>query len=94
MDLFYGSLDVEKKKRIHFHRMMRDIHARLKGIEDVANPLDEVAADIASETRVLCFDEFFVSDIADAMILGRLLHGLFERGVVLVTTSNAKPSDL
>lgn len=94
MDLFFGSLNIEKKKRIHFHRMMRDIHARLKTLNDVEDPLDRVAADIASETLVLCFDEFFVSDIGDAMILGRLLEGLFERGVVLVTTSNARPADL
>ncbi len=94
MDQFYGSLNIKKKKRIHFHRMLRDIHTRLKSLENVSNPLDQVAEDIASETRVLCFDEFFVSDIADAMILGRLLEGLFDRGVVLVTTSNAKPSDL
>jgi cell division protein ZapE len=94
MDLFFDSLQIEKKKRIHFHRMMHDIHARLKNLDDVEDPLDRVAEDIAEETRVLCFDEFFVSDIGDAMILGRLLEGLFERGVVLVTTSNAKPADL
>lgn len=94
MDLFYATLNIKKKKRIHFHRMMRDIHTRLKCLENVANPLDQVADDIASETRVLCFDEFFVSDIADAMILGRLLEGLFERGVVLITTSNARPPAL
>jgi cell division protein ZapE len=94
MDLLFGSLNLRKKKRIHFHRMMRDIHSRLKDLPDIANPLDRVAADIAAESRVLCFDEFFVSDIGDAMILGRLLEGLFERGVVLVTTSNARPADL
>ncbi len=94
MDLFFRSLNLGQKKRIHFHRMMRDIHMRLKSLEDVADPLDRVAADIASETRVLCFDEFFVNDIGDAMILGGLLKGLFDRGVVLVTTSNAKPADL
>jgi len=94
MDLFFVSLDVERKKRIHFHRMMSDVHARLKKITDTENPLDEVAADIAAETSVLCFDEFFVSDIGDAMILGRLLDGLFDRGVILVTTSNTKPGDL
>ncbi len=94
MDLFFGSLKIEKKKRIHFHRMMRDIHARLKTLDSIAEPLDHVAASIASETRVLCFDEFFVSDIGDAMILGKLLEGLFDRGVVLVTTSNAHPADL
>jgi cell division protein ZapE len=94
MDLFFGSLKIEKKKRIHFHRVMRDIHARLKALDGVADPLDHVAAAIASESRVLCFDEFFVSDIGDAMILGKLLEGLFDRGVVLVTTSNAQPADL
>jgi len=94
MDLFFGSLNIEKKKRIHFHRMMRDIHARLKTLNDVEDPLDRVAADIASETHVLCFDEFFISDIGDAMILGRLLEQLFDRGVVLVTTSNARPAGL
>jgi len=94
MDLFFGSLKIEKKKRIHFHRMMRDIHARLKSLDEVEDPLDRVAADIASETLVLCFDEFFVSDIGDAMILGKLLEGLFDRGVVLVTTSNTRPADL
>lgn len=94
MDLFFGSLDISRKKRIHFHRMMRDVHSRLKNLGEVADPLDRVAADLASETRVLCLDEFFVSDIADAMILGRLLDGLFRRGVVFVTTSNSRPSDL
>jgi len=94
MDLFYGSLETEAKKRIHFHRMMSEVHARLKNIEDTEDPLDLVAADIAAEISVLCFDEFFVSDIGDAMILGRLLDGLFQRGVTLVTTSNAHPSDL
>jgi cell division protein ZapE len=94
MDLFFGLLNIEKKKRIHFHRMMRDIHTRLKSLGEIENPLDRVAADIAAETRVLCFDEFFVSDIGDAMILGRLLEGLFKRGVVLVTTSNSRPADL
>ena len=94
MDLFFGSLQIEKKKRIHFHRMLHDIHARLKTLGDIEDPLDRVADDIAEEIRVLCFDEFFVSDIGDAMILGRLLEGLFERGVILVTTSNAQPADL
>lgn len=94
MDIFYRSLNVDKKKRIHFHRMMHDVHARLKNLHDIEDPLDQVAADIAAETRVLCFDEFYVSDIGDAMILGRLLEGLFDRGVTLIATSNAKPADL
>ena len=94
MDLFYDTLEIRRKKRIHFHRMMHEVHERRAAYRDTADPLDAVAADIADETRVLCFDEFYVSDIGDAMILGRLLEGLFERGVVLVTTSNAAPDDL
>ena len=94
MHLFFESLPLEAKKRMHFHRMMHDVHDRLRELGDTEDPLDKVAAGIASETRVLCFDEFFVSDIGDAMILGRLLDGLFRRGVTLVTTSNAKPDDL
>lgn len=94
MDLFFESLQVEKKKRIHFHRMMHDVHDRLRSLGEIEDPLDAVAESIAAETRVLCFDEFFVGDIADAMILGRLLDGLFRRGVTLVTTSNSKPDEL
>jgi cell division protein ZapE len=94
MDLFFEGLNVEKKRRIHFHRMMHDIHARLRQLGDVEDPLDSVADSIAAETRVLCFDEFYVSDIGDAMILGRMLDGLFRRGVTLVTTSNSRPDDL
>ena len=94
MDLFFDSLKVEKKKRIHFHRMMHDVHERLGALGSIEDPLDTVADDIAAETQILCFDEFFVSDIADAMILGKLLDGLFRRGVTLVATSNSKPDDL
>ena len=94
MDLFFESLEIEEKKRIHFHRMMHDVHERMKALSFVENPLDNIAASIARETRVLCFDEFFVSDIGDAMILGGLLQGLFQHGVTLVTTSNSKPDDL
>lgn len=94
MDLFFDTLAVEKKRRVHFHRMMHDIHARLKQLESVEDPLDSIAADIARDTKVLCFDEFFVSDIGDAMILGRLLDGLFRRGITLVTTSNSPPDEL
>ena len=94
MDVFFDALDIERKRRVHFHRMMRDVHERLAALGDIENPLDTVADDIARDTRVLCFDEFFVSDIGDAMILGRLLDNLFQRGVVLVATSNAHPEDL
>ena len=94
MDLFFDSLRIERKQRIHFHRMMADVHSRLGRLEAVKDPLARVADDIAEHTRVLCFDEFFVSDIGDAMILGRLLEALFERGVVLVATSNVEPDGL
>jgi cell division protein ZapE len=94
MDLFFESLSIEAKKRIHFHRMMHEVHDRLAQLGDIEDPLDQVADDIARDTRVLCFDEFFVSDIGDAMILARLLQGLFARGVTLVATSNSAPDDL
>ena len=94
MDLFFSTLLVDRKRRIHFHRMMRDVHRRLGRIEHAEDPLDIVAADIAGEVDVLCFDEFFVSDIGDAMILGRLLEGMFARGVTLIATSNSHPGDL
>lgn len=94
MDLFFETLALKAKRRIHFHRMMQDVHTRLAALGDVEDPLDRVAVDIAADIRVLCFDEFFVSDIGDAMILGRLLKGLFERGVTLVATSNVPPDDL
>jgi cell division protein ZapE len=94
MDLFFETLEIAAKKRIHFHRMMHEVHARLAMLGDIENPLDQVAADIAAETRVLCFDEFFVSDIGDAMILANLMGGLFEQGVTLIATSNSPPAEL
>ncbi|WP_107884565.1 cell division protein ZapE [Neisseria elongata] len=94
MDAFYGCLPYRRKRRVHFHAFMAEIHQRLRGLKSEANPLKAVAAEIAKETRVLCFDEFHVSDIADAMILGRLLENLFNEGVVLVATSNYAPSEL
>lgn len=94
MDAFYGCLPYRRKRRVHFHAFMAEIHQRLRGLKSEVNPLKAVAAEIAKETRVLCFDEFHVSDIADAMILGRLLENLFNEGVVLVATSNYAPSEL
>lgn len=94
MDCFYDSLPFSRKRRTHFHRFMQSVHDARQKYPDQQDPLRKIAADIAREARVLCFDEFFVSDIADAMILGRLLQHLFKRGVTLVTTSNVAPDDL
>ena len=94
MDAFHESLPFTRKRRTHFHRFMLEVHARRRDHADQQDPIARVAADIATETRVLCFDEFFVSDIADAMILGRLTETLFEHGVTLVATSNTPPDQL
>lgn len=94
MDLFFECLPFEEKLRMHFHRFMRRVHGELKSLERVANPLTHVAERMANEGRVLCFDEFFVSDIGDAMILGELLGALFDRRVTVVATSNIEPTRL
>jgi len=94
MDLFYDQLQLEAKRRLHFHRFMNSIHAQLNKQEQQRNPLELVAENISEECRVLCFDEFFVSDIADAMLLGNLFSALFRRGVSLVATSNVPPAEL
>ncbi|MBL4583972.1 MAG: AFG1 family ATPase [Pseudomonadales bacterium] len=94
MDLFYECLPFENKTRIHFHRFMQKIHRNLKELEGTEDPLKTIGAQLASQARVICFDEFFVSDITDAMILGRLLEHMFENGMTLVTTSNIIPDGL
>ena len=94
LDTFYATVAIRRKTRVHFHAFMRDVHEALAALKREADPLAAVAAQIAARHRLLCFDEFHVSDIADAMILGRLLAGLFDRGVVLVATSNYAPDDL
>jgi len=94
MDMFYKELPIKKKRRIHFHRFMSDIHDQLKSKKDVVNPIDLIAKDISQETSVLCFDEFIVNDIADAMILGELLKGLFSNKVIIIFTSNTEPKNL
>ncbi len=94
VDSFYDTLTFENKLRIHFHDFMQQVHASLKQLGRRKDPLAQVAADLAGRARVLCFDEFHVADIADAMILGRLFRSLFEKGVVLVATSNNAPEEL
>tara|TARA_R110000823_G_scaffold91174_3_gene201107 strand:+ start:24719 stop:25816 length:1098 start_codon:yes stop_codon:yes gene_type:complete len=91
MDMFYESLPFKEKLRVHFHRFMQRVHADLGKLKGEKNPLDRVAERLAAEARVVCFDEFFVTDIGDAMILGGLMQSLFSRGVTLVATSNIEP---
>ncbi|NVK00802.1 MAG: AFG1 family ATPase [Oceanospirillaceae bacterium] len=94
MDTFYDTLPFERKMRTHFHRFMQRVHQELKALDGTKNPLTTIADKYAAETRIICFDEFFVSDITDAMILGSLLQELFARGVSLVATSNIVPDGL
>lgn len=95
VDCFYDSLPGHiGKQRVHFHRFMQRVHDELRGLDAVRDPLPHVAARMAGDSRVLCFDEFHVGDIADAMLLAGLLEALFERGVTLVATSNTPPREL
>ena len=94
VDLFYEQLPIAAKRRVHFHRFMTEVHERLRDLPGREDPLAEVAEGLADEIRLLCLDEFFVVDIGDAMILGRLLQHLIARGVCLVTTSNTVPDNL
>jgi len=94
MDCFYDSVPYVRKRRIHFHAFMQHVHSQLKVFKGESDPLAKVAERIASDCRLICFDEFHVSDIADAMILGRLLDALFARGVIFVMTSNYPPDKL
>lgn len=94
VDCFYECLPFENKLRLHFHRFMQNIHKELKSLGNVENPLKIIAQRLSEKARIVCFDEFHVSDITDAMLLGGLFEALFARGVVLVTTSNQHPDQL
>lgn len=94
MDLFYHSLPGERKQRLHFHRFMLRVHEELTALQGQSDPLEVIADRFKAETDVLCFDEFFVSDITDAMLLGGLMKALFARGITLVATSNIPPDEL
>jgi len=94
IDLFYDSLPFEQKRRTHFHRFMREVHARLRVHAGQSDPLATIAREWVRDLRVLVLDEFFVNDIGDAMLLGRLMERLFAEGVTLVTTSNTEPKNL
>lgn len=94
MDSFFNCAPVARKKRIHFHRFMQEVHHALNRHQGQEDPLAIIAREIAKETRLICLDEFHVTDITDAMLMRRLLEGLFEHGVVLVTTSNQHPDQL
>lgn len=94
MDCFYSVVPIRRKTRLHFHEFMREVHRQLTNLQGTVNPLDALAEQMAGKYRLICFDEFHVADITDAMILHRLLAALFAQGVGFVTTSNFRPDDL
>lgn len=94
MDSFFAAAPVKRKQRLHFHRFMQDVHRELAALQGQSNPLATVAKRLARATKLLCLDEFLVTDIGDAMLMRHLLEGLFAEGVVLVTTSNTQPDEL
>lgn len=94
MDCFFNAVPLKRKTRLHFHEFMREVHHELVNLQGTVNPLDELGKRMAKRYRLICFDEFHVADITDAMILHRLLNALFDHGVGFVTTSNFKPDDL
>jgi len=94
MDCFYKAVPIKRKTRLHFHEFMREVHRELRDLAGTVNPLDELGKRMAMRYKLICFDEFHVAEITDALILHRLLAALFDNGVGFVTTSNFKPDDL
>ncbi len=94
MDCFFNAVPIQRKTRLHFHEFMREVHRELRELQGTVNPLDVLGQRMSKRYKLLCFDEFHVADITDAMILHRLLDALFKHGVGFVTTSNFKPDDL
>ncbi|MEN9538434.1 MAG: hypothetical protein RLZZ126_669 [Pseudomonadota bacterium] len=94
MDCFFNAVPITRKVRLHFHEFMREVHRELAGLQGTVNPLDVLGKRMARKYRLICFDEFHVADITDALILHRLLAALFDNGVGMVTTSNFKPDGL
>ena len=94
MDCFFNAVPIRRKTRLHFHEFMREVHRELRELQGTVNPLDELGARIAKRYKLICFDEFHVADVTDAMILHRLLDALFKAGVGFVTTSNFHPDGL
>lgn len=94
MDCFFGAVPLKRKTRLHFHEFMREVHRELAALQGTVNPLDALGKRMAEKYRLICFDEFHIADITDAMILHRLLKALFDNGVGFVTTSNFRPDEL
>lgn len=94
MDCFYSAVPLRRKTRLHFHEFMREVHRELAELQGTVNPLDELGKRMAQKYRLICFDEFHIADITDAMILHRLLKAMFDNGIGFVTTSNFRPDEL
>ena len=94
MDLFFNTLNIKKKRRVHFHRMMNEVKNELAKIPKTEDPMKMLTKKISSNVDVLCFDEFFIEDIADAMLMYKFLEGLFDQGVTMIVTSNSHPDNL